>query len=77
MANEDKDKWFKITVIALLVLITFFVGSIWCALTCQAGGGMKFCSFKKGGQMICPITGKTLEYKVPGAEIIKDTQAAQ
>ena len=55
-------KWF---LVALLLLNTYFLGGIWCAIThgCKMGDGKgSFCPFHKmGSNKMCPITGKMLD----------------
>ena len=56
---------YKALILALLLLNTFFIGSMWCAAVksggCPVGKGA-YCplGMDKGGAKICPITGKVL-----------------
>lgn len=50
-------------IIALLVVNTFFLGGIWCAL--------KHCGISGASAKICPISIKTLESKMQQPEAVK------
>ena len=59
-----RDPFFRIIVVLLLLVNTFFIGGIWCAMTYQTCGYKKasFCPLsKKTMGKICPITGKQLQ----------------
>lgn len=69
MSDEKKCEtkcggFFKWVFIALLLLNTYFLGGIWCALThgCMTGYGQgSFCPFsRKDSGKMCPITGKMM-----------------
>ena len=64
MSDECKGKkLFKGFVIILLLMNTFFIGSIWYTMS-SCGGGLgksAFCPLgSKGSGKICPLTGKNL-----------------
>ena len=49
-------KWF---LVVILLLNTFFIGSIWCSMKCGYGKN-SFCPFS-GKAKVCPISGKTMD----------------
>ena len=63
---ERKWDGFKVIIVVLLALNTYFIGSMWCAMQCGMTGSKcpfkKICPWTGKGSYgkICPITGKTL-----------------
>ena len=49
----------KGVIITLLILNTFFLGSIWCKVVVQSNGGVCFLGKSKVGKF-CPLTGKPI-----------------
>lgn len=66
--SEKNSQLFKGFVVILLLMNTFFIGSMWCSMqSC----GEKICPLsgsKKDGK-ICPLTGKTLDAKGSASEV--------
>lgn len=61
--NKKCCGFWKSFLVIILLLNTFFIGSIWCTLKYGYGGKASFCPFGMKGK-VCPITGKSLdEYK--------------
>ncbi len=50
---------FGLWIIILLLINTFFIGSIWCKMVMQCKTSK--CSWSKSGSKICPLTGKNLD----------------
>ena len=65
-----KDTTFRILVLVLLLVNTFFIGSMWCAMKCGscANKSGKICPLEsKAKGKICPITGKVLQADSDGS----------
>ena len=58
---QDKEKLFRTFVVILLLINTFFIGSMWYTMqTCGGSGKGIFCPWSKSSGKICPLTGKFL-----------------
>ena len=63
-----RDSFYRITVVVLLAINTFFLGGIWCAMKCPYGASKaSFCPFGSKMGKMCPITGKALQSSSAGA----------
>ena len=63
--TEKGDLFFKILLIGILLVNTFFLCGIWCTLKYSGGYSSKYCPWTKDSSpmKICPITGKPLDMK--------------
>lgn len=58
--NGKNCNAYKLIIVILLLINTFFIGSIWCKLVMQCSD-KKFCPITKDKSVkMCPLTGKSL-----------------
>jgi len=64
MSDSKDSKLFRVLVVTLLLINTFFIGSIWCKVVVQCGVSKKMCFLGQNdsGKM-CPFSQKSSDYQ--------------